>query len=59
MGATGGMTGTMLVDGQQAFVHCGGKDFYSSGDLSSDCFAVRVSGTGEVVMDRLAPLPQP
>ena len=59
LGADGGMSGVTVVDGQQALVHCGGWDEFTNEGVSSDCFALRVSSSGEVVVDSLAPLPQP
>ena len=59
LGADGGMSGVMVVDGQQALVHCGGQDQFTDDGVSSDCFALRMSSSGEVVVDSLAPLPQP
>ena len=59
LGARVGMSGVMVVDGQQALVHCGGWDVFAGNGVSSDCFALRVSSSGEVVVDSLAPLPQP
>ena len=57
LGAWGGISGTMGVDGQQAYVHCGGYNEFADED-STDCFLLRVGSSGEVVMDSLAPLPQ-
>ena len=59
LGARGGMSGVMVVDGQQALVHCGGWDEFTDYTVSSDCFALRRSSSGEVVVESLAPLPQP
>ena len=59
LGASGGMSGVMAVDGQQALVHCGGYDEFTSDGFSSDCFAMRVDSSGEVLVDSLAPLPLP
>ena len=53
------MSGAMVLDGQQAHVHCGGVDYSNGRELSSDCFALRVDSSREVVVDSLAPLPQP
>ena len=53
------MSGAMVLDGQQAHVHCGGVDYSNGRELSSDCFALRVDSSGEVVVDSLDALPQP
>ena len=53
------MSGALALDGQQAHVHCGGVDVFEDDEFSSDCFALRVDSSGEVVVDSLAALPQP
>ena len=58
LGAYAGMSGTMVVDGQLVHVHCGGWDAFNHDGTSSDCFALRVDSSGEVLVDSLAPLPQ-
>ena len=52
------MSGTMVLDGQQVHVHCGGWDNVN-GDYTGDCFALWVDSSGEVVVNNLAPMPQP
>ena len=58
LGAWGGMSGALALDGQQAHVHCGGVDVFNDDELSRGCFALRVDSSGEVVVDSLAALPQ-
>ena len=41
LGADGGMSGAMVVDGQQVYVHCGGYDVFNE-EVSMNCFALRV-----------------
>ena len=66
LGADVGLSGAMVVDGKQVHVHCGGldaaiEDGYFEGyyEFSSDCCAMRVDSSGEVLVDSLAPLPLP
>ena len=59
LGAHGGMSGAVVLDGQQVHVHCGGWDALNGDGVSSACFALRVGSSGEVLVDSLAPLPQP
>ena len=59
LGARGGVSGTMVVSAEQVHVHCGGEDMSNDVGVSSDCFALRVGSSGEIVVDSLAPLPQP
>ena len=48
----------MEMDGQQVHVHCGGVHL-QTGAAVQGCFALKVSSTGEVSVEKLAPLGEP
>ena len=56
VGQSAGISGTMLVDGKEVHVHCGGFD---DAIISRDCFAMTVAEDGSIVVDPAAELARP
>ena len=56
LGAEGGISGTMMLAGQEVLVHCGGWDDFND-KLTDNCFVLRVDSNGEVMVEGLMELP--
>ena len=57
LGGEGGVSGAMLLEGQEMLVHCGGWD-ESTNQPSTNCFSLHMDSSEELVVDRPSPLPE-